>query len=221
MYGIQETQELQATTSRLLKQKSISEKDISELKALLRFHEYRYYVLSDPLIADPEYDRLYKALEKIELENPELVTTDSPTQRVAKGLTKEFISVPHLVPMLSLENSYDSDDLIDWDRKAREMAGTDTIEYCIEPKFDGASISLVYEDDHLVRGVTRGDGVMGDDITTNIRQIRSVPLSAPLAKYGIQSIEIRGEVMMTRTFISPVVAMSVKQTRCLIQINFS
>lgn len=198
MYGIQETQELQDITTRLLKKKSISETDISELKALLRFHEYRYYVLSDPLIADQEYDRLYKELEKIELENPGLVTADSPTQRVAKGLTKEFISVPHLVPMLSLENSYDSDDLLDWDRKAREMAGTDSIEYCIEPKFDGASISLVYEDDHLVRGVTRGDGVMGDDITTNIRQIRSVPLSAPLAKYGIQSIEIRGEVMMTK-----------------------
>ncbi|HSB92968.1 MAG TPA: NAD-dependent DNA ligase LigA [Flavitalea sp.] len=198
MYGTQETQELQETTTRLLKKKSISETDISELKALLRFHEYRYYVLSDPLIADQEYDRLYKALEKIELENPGLVTADSPTQRVAKGLTKEFISVPHLVPMLSLENSYDANDLLDWDRKAREMAGTDTIEYCIEPKFDGASISLVYEDDHLVRGVTRGDGVMGDDITTNIRQIRSVPLSAPLAKYGLQSIEIRGEVMMTK-----------------------
>jgi DNA ligase (NAD+) len=186
MYGIQETQELQELTAHLLKKNSIPATEISGLKALLRFHEYRYYVLSDPLIADQEYDRLYKALEKLEVEDPSLITTDSPTQRIAKGLTKEFISVPHLVPMLSLENSYNSEDLIDWDRKAREMAGTDTIEYCIEPKFDGASISLVYEDDHLVRGVTRGDGVMGDDITTNIRQIRSVPLSAPMAKYGIQ-----------------------------------
>ena len=199
MFDIEETQTIQRQTADLLKRlNSITGHDVGNLRASLRFHEYRYYVLNDPLIADQEYDRLYKALEKLETEDPSLVTADSPTQRVAKGLTKEYISVPHLVPMLSLENSYNADDLVDWDRKVREMTGTATIEYCIEPKFDGASISLVYEDDHLLRGVTRGDGVMGDDITTNIRQIRSVPLSAPLSKVGIQSIEIRGEVMMTK-----------------------
>ena len=117
-----------------------------------------------------------KPLEKLESENPDLVTPDSPTQRVAKELTKNFPTVNHLVPMLSLENSYNSEDLVDWDRKARELTGLDTIEYCVEPKFDGASISLIYENDLLVRGATRGDGVQGDEVTTNIKQIRSVPL---------------------------------------------
>ncbi len=100
--------------------------------------------------------------------------------------------------MLSLENSYNPGDLVDWDRRAREMLKLDSIEYCIEPKFDGASISLIYEDDQLVRGATRGDGVQGDDITTNIKQIRSVPLSAAFSEYGIQVAEIRGEVLMNK-----------------------
>ena len=100
--------------------------------------------------------------------------------------------------MLSLENSYNEADLLDWDRKARELTGLEVLDYCIEPKFDGASISLIYENDRLLRGVTRGDGVAGDEITTNIRQIRSVPLSAAFSRYGIQLIEIRGEVLMNK-----------------------
>ncbi len=171
---------------------------LDELREILRFHEYRYAILNDPLISDFEYDSLYKALEKIEARHPELVTPDSPTQRVASGLTKEFPTVQHLVPMLSLENSYNEEDLLDWDRKARELSGLEDLEYCIEPKFDGASISLTYENDRLARGVTRGDGVAGDGITTNIRQIRSVPLSAAFSRYGIQLIEIRGEVLMNK-----------------------
>ncbi|MEO6963176.1 MAG: NAD-dependent DNA ligase LigA, partial [Puia sp.] len=103
-----------------------------------------------------------------------------------------------LVPMLSLENSYNADDLVDWDRKARELTGLASLEYCVEPKFDGASISLIYENDLLVRGATRGDGVEGDDITGNIKQIRSVPLSAAFSGYGIQQVEIRGEVLMNK-----------------------
>jgi DNA ligase (NAD+) len=154
--------------------------------------------LNDPLLTDAEYDVLYKALEKLESDNPGSVTTDSPTQRVAKGLTKNFPTVNHLVPMLSLENSYNSEDLVDWDRKAREITGLDTIEYCVEPKFDGASISLIYENDLLVRGATRGDGVQGDEVTVNIKQIRSVPLSAPFSRYGIEQVEIRGEVLMNK-----------------------
>ncbi|HEY4335160.1 MAG TPA: NAD-dependent DNA ligase LigA, partial [Puia sp.] len=120
----------------------------------------------------------------------------SPTQRVASGLTKDFPNTPHLVPMLSLENSYNEADLLDWDRKARELTGLEEVEYCVEPKFDGASISLIYENDRLLRGVTRGDGVSGDEITANIRQIRSVPLSAAFSRYGLQLIEIRGEVLL-------------------------
>jgi len=171
---------------------------LDALRRVISYNDWRYYVESDPVISDYEYDQLFAWLKKLEQEHPDLVTSDSPTQRVAQGLTKEFVTVPHLVPMLSLENSYNADDLIDWDRKARESAGLAEIEYCIEPKFDGASISLIYEDDRLTRGATRGDGVAGEDITTNIRQIRSIPLSASFSKYGIHQIEIRGEVLINK-----------------------
>ncbi|RYY81738.1 MAG: NAD-dependent DNA ligase LigA, partial [Chitinophagaceae bacterium] len=109
-----------------------------------------------------------------------------------------FPTVPHLVPMLSLDNSYNSEDLLDFDRKARELTGQTEIEYCVEPKFDGASISLVYENDQLVRGATRGDGVRGDNITPNIKQIRTIPLSARFSAYGLQTVEIRGEVLINK-----------------------
>jgi len=201
MYSAEQTRNLQNLTSALLKKvnaQNVSKNDTKDLQTILRFHEYRYYILNDPLVSDFEYDILYKELEKLETENPSLITPDSPTQRVAKGLTKDFPTVQHLVPMLSLENSYNADDLIDWDRKARELTGLENIEYCVEPKFDGASISLIYENDFFVRGATRGDGVEGDDITTNIKQIRSVPLSAKFSDYGVQQIEIRGEVLLTK-----------------------
>ena len=198
MYSKEQTKKLQAETTALLKKKEIAAKDIESVRDALRFHEHRYYILNDPLISDFEYDQLYKALEKIESENPKLISADSPTQRVAKGLTKDFPTVPHLVPMLSLSNSYNTDDLIDFDRKARELTGENKIEYCVEPKFDGASISLIYENDLLVRGATRGDGVEGDDITTNIKQIKSIPLSAKFSKYGLEVVEIRGEVLINK-----------------------
>jgi DNA ligase (NAD+) len=198
MYSKEQTKKLQAETTALVKKKDIATKEIDSLRDVLRFHEHRYYILNDPLISDFEYDQLYKSLEKIESENPKLVTPDSPTQRVAKGLTKDFPTVPHLVPMLSLSNSYNTDDLIDFDRKARELTGESKIEYCVEPKFDGASISLIYENDLLVRGATRGDGVEGDDITTNIKQIKSIPLSAKFSEYGLEVIEIRGEVLINK-----------------------
>lgn len=201
MYSKETIHQLQKLTNELLvklKAGKITTKDVRELGDILRFHEYRYYILNDPLIADYEYDQLFKGLEKIELENPSLKTADSPTQRVAKGLTKDFPTVQHLVPMLSLDNSYNSDDLLDFDRKARELTGLAEIEYCVEPKFDGSSISLIYENDLLVRGATRGDGVEGDDITTNIKQIRSIPLSAKFSGYGIQQAEIRGEVLINK-----------------------
>src|SRR3990170_5157578 len=202
MYSSKETVDLQKSTEKLLKHISKFDFDIQhldQLKAVLRFHEYRYYVQNDPLISDFEYDQLYKALEKIEKEHPDLITPNSPTQRIATVLTKSFNTVQHLVPMLSLENSYNAEDLLDWDRKARELSKLPEIEYCVEPKFDGASISLIYEDDALFRGATRGNGAEGDEITTNIKQIRSVPLSANFSKYNIHQIEIRGEVLMTKT----------------------
>ncbi len=173
-------------------------KIVSQLKEVLRFHEYQYYVLNNPLLADYEYDQLFKQLAKIEKEQPSLITVDSPTQRVGSSLNKGFNTVPHLVPMLSLDNSYNAADLTDFDRKARELSGLLEIGYCVEPKFDGASISLIYENDLLVRGTTRGDGVEGEDITQNIKQIRSIPLSADFSSKGIQQIEIRGEIILNK-----------------------
>src|SRR5450432_4175363 len=201
MYSSDQTRPLQDLSKALLKrlpQKGLTGKDLANIRQALQFHEYRYYILNDPLLTDTEYDSLYKALEKLESENPKSIVPDSPTRRVAKGLTKNFPTVNHLVPMLSLENSYNEEDLVDWDRKARELTGLETIEYCVEPKFDGASISLIYENDLLVRGATRGDGIQGDEVTTNIKQIRSVPLSAAFSRYGIEQVEIRGEVLINK-----------------------
>src|ERR1700741_21689 len=127
MYSKDQTKKLQADTTSLIKKKDIGTKDLETLRDILRFHEYRYYILNDPLISDFEYDQLFKTLEKIEQQNPSLVSLYSPTQRVAKGLTKDFPTVQHLVPMLSLDNSYDSEDLIDFDRRARELTGKEKI----------------------------------------------------------------------------------------------
>jgi DNA ligase (NAD+) len=196
--GTREIQDKTAHWLQEIKKGKASPHQIEELRDVLRFHEHRYYIQNDPLISDFEYDSLYKQLEAFEKENPDLVVPDSPTQRVAKGLTKDFPSVQHLVPMLSLDNSYNSEDLVDFDRRARELTGLNEIEYCVEPKFDGASISLVYENDQLVRGATRGDGVRGDEITPNIRQIRTIPLSARFSSHGLQSVEIRGEVLINK-----------------------
>jgi DNA ligase (NAD+) len=201
MYSKEETRQLQKLTNELLTQLNkniINKKDLSHLRDVLRFHEYRYYILNDPLISDFEYDKLFKWLEKTEQDDPSLQTADSPTQRVAKGLVKDFPTVQHLVPMLSLDNSYNAEDLYDFDRKARELTGLDKIDYCVEPKFDGSSISLVYENDLLTRGATRGDGVEGDEVTTNIKQIRTIPLSARFSSYGLLQVEIRGEVLINK-----------------------
>jgi DNA ligase (NAD+) len=199
MYTAEQTRHLQQLSREWLQHPpALTALHTEQLRDVLRFQEHRYYILTAPLISDPEYDRLYKLLEQAEKENPEWVTPNSPTQRVGSGLVKSFPKVNHLVPMLSLDNSYQAADLTDWDRRARELSGRDTLEYCVEPKFDGASISLTYENDLLVRAATRGDGVTGDDITPNIKQIRSVPLSARFSDYGISQVEIRGEVLMNK-----------------------
>lgn len=196
MYDKAQIQALQQNTKQFLDAPLSIE--LNALKKVLQFHEYQYYVVNEPLISDYEYDQLYQALLKIEAADPGCITPDSPSQRVGNSLNSNFETVPHLVPMLSLENSYNAGDLNDFDRKARESASLDSITYCVEPKFDGASISLIYENDLLVRACTRGDGVAGEDITTNIKQIRSIPLSIPLAENGIHQIEIRGEVIMSK-----------------------
>jgi DNA ligase (NAD+) len=192
MYSKNDVKLLTEATKRQMKKVT----DISELRDVLRFHEHRYYVLHDPLISDEEYDKLFKALQDLETKNPELITPDSPTQRVGSSLNKEFTTVRHLVPMLSLENSYSADDLVDWDQRARKLTGLSEVEYCVEPKFDGASISVIYENDMLVRAATRGDGTEGDDITLNMKQVRSIPLSAKFSEHNLDRVEIRGEVLM-------------------------
>lgn len=196
MYNKEQIQTLQEITKDFIKNPHNIE--IDSLKQVLKFHEYQYYVAANPFISDFEYDNLYQHLIQIETANPSLISADSPSQRVGNSLNQQFETIPHLVPMLSLENSYNAEDLNDFDRKAKEGAQLDSITYCVEPKFDGASISLVYENDILVRACTRGDGVAGEEITQNIKQIRSIPLSIPLSKYGIQQMEIRGEVIMSK-----------------------
>lgn len=200
MYSIEEQQKFNALTQKLLG-KSVYlalPEFIQDLRNTINYHDWRYYVLSEPVITDYDYDKLFAELKRIESANPSLQTPDSPTQRVARGLTSEFESVQHLAAMLSLENSYNQGDLNDFDRKTKELTNTEHTEYCVEPKFDGSSIALVYENDLLIRAATRGDGTVGDDITNNAKTLASIPLRAPFSKYGIHKIEIRGEVIIPR-----------------------
>ncbi|HMP30970.1 MAG TPA: DNA ligase (NAD(+)) LigA, partial [Saprospiraceae bacterium] len=179
----------------------LSSKDIELLRDVIRYHEWRYYVENDPIISDFEYDTLFKKLQYIEKNYPDLVTSDSPTQRVSQDIVSYFETVTHIIPMLSLENSYNSDDLDDFDKQVKKLAKLDTqsyIEYSVEPKFDGGSIALLYENDFLVRAATRGDGVAGEEITANIKTLSSVPLKANFSQYGIAIAELRGEAVIAK-----------------------
>ncbi|WP_118973443.1 NAD-dependent DNA ligase LigA [Taibaiella koreensis] len=198
MYQSEDEQRLSLWAKELLghTDTEIPSEKIDRLRAVINYNDWKYYVQDNPVLADAEYDALFRQLKDIEAAHPDLVSADSPTQRIALGLSEQFNAVAHLVPMLSLENSYNANDLREWDRRCREGAKVDHIEYTVEPKYDGAGISLYFEDDKLVRGATRGDGIMGEDITPNIRQIKSIPLSAPLSKQHVQSLEIRGEVII-------------------------
>ena len=200
MYTASELQQLNQLSDSLIKKTGhhSTEDLIDSLRKVIKYHDWRYYVLSEPIITDFDYDHLFKALRELEAANPELITPDSPTQRVARGLTEEFTQVAHLASMLSLENSYNAEDVIDFDRKVKEITNRPTVEYCVEPKFDGSSIALVYENDQLIRAATRGDGTIGEDITNNARALASVPLSAPFSKHGIYRIELRGEVIIRK-----------------------
>jgi len=178
-----------------------SEKEIARLRDEIRYHEHRYYVLDDPEISDFEFDALMQRLKELEQKHPELVTPDSPTQRVGGQPAGEFPKVRHPAPMLSLANTYSVDDLEDFDRRVRELAGRATVEYVAELKLDGLSMALTYQDGRLVHGVTRGDGETGEDVTTNVKTIRSVPLRLEPNKLEIIAnparFEVRGEVIMT------------------------
>ena len=175
-------------------------KRIEELKEIINDHDYHYYVLAEPVIKDEEYDRLYKELEKLENDNPYLITPDSPTQRVGKDLTKAFNSVTHKIPMLSLANSYDEEDVLDFDRRVREaLPQNEKVEYVVELKIDGASVSLNYVNGTLKTAATRGDGTTGEEITNNVKTIRSIPLKLKTLKsikYSFNDFEVRGEIFM-------------------------
>ncbi len=195
---IEKTRQLLKISIKDIKTKEEARKIAEELREVIKYHDWRYYVLANPVISDYEYDKLFHLLIEIEEKYPDLITPDSPTQRVASGLTKEFPPVRHLAPMLSLENSYNEDDLRDFDRRVKEITKRTEIEYSVEPKFDGAGIALVYENNLFIRGATRGDGVVGEDITPNLKVIKTIPLSADFKRYGIKTIEIRGEVLIRK-----------------------
>src|SRR5215471_7442144 len=171
---------------------------IFELRQLIRHHEEQYYVHNAPEVSDEEFDKLLHELEQLEADNPDLVTADSPTQRVGGRIVEGFAEVQHKVPMLSLDNAYNEEELRAFDERVRRGAGSgDTpIAYVAELKIDGLSIALTYEHGRLVRGATRGDGVRGEDVTHNVRTIKAVPLvlkGGPTAR-----IEVRGELYLSR-----------------------
>src|ERR1700685_4373061 len=176
------------------------EKKIGALREKIRHHEYLYHVLDNPDISDAEFDTLMQQLKDLESQHPALVTPDSPTQRVGGKPREGFVKVRHSTPMLSLDNTYNEEELRDWERRVHELTGRKDVDYVCELKLDGMSLALIYEDGKLVRGITRGDGTIGEDVTLNVRTVRSVPLSIAkekLKKAGIPpDFEVRGELLM-------------------------
>ncbi len=182
---------------------SKNESRIEELREELRHHEHLYYVQDAPKITDAQYDKLMNELKRLETELGEAVPADSPTQRVGGKPADGFKKVAHLRPMLSLDNAYNEEELRAWDARVHEALGAEKVEYTCELKMDGLSLALQYADGQLVSGLTRGDGSTGEDVTTNVRTIRSVPLSVSAAKLKAAGLpawfEVRGEVVMPQT----------------------
>lgn len=174
------------------------QKRIEELRNEIREHDYRYYVLAEPTISDEQYDRLLRELIELEREYPEYQTADSPSQRVGGQPTKEFPTVQHAVPMLSLSNTYNEEEVREFDRRVRSLLKKEPYKYVCELKFDGVAVSLIYTQGIFSRGATRGDGTQGDEITQNLKTIRSIPLRLRTQKKGLENIEVRGEVYMNR-----------------------
>lgn len=177
--------------------KSVVEK-IEKLRKVINEHDYRYYVLAEPVISDAEYDKLIRNLEELEKQYPESITPDSPTQRVSGEPTKKFPAVTHSVPMLSLSNSYTEEEVREFDRRVKSLLPNQSYKYVCELKFDGIAVSLKYIDGFLKVGATRGDGTQGDDITNNLKTIRSIPLKLDTNDKALLDIEIRGEVFMKK-----------------------
>ncbi len=175
-------------------EKTQVEAEISKLREELQEHNYRYYVLDQPVITDYQFDMKLRQLQELEKAHPEFDDPTSPTQRVGGGITKNFQTVRHDTPMYSLDNSYSREELIEWEKRIQRILGQVELSFTCELKYDGASISLTYEGGTLQRAVTRGDGVQGDDVTTNIRTIRSIPLKLKNAFPG--RFEVRGEIIL-------------------------
>lgn len=201
MYSKEKQIQISERTHQFLATPSSKDK-LNELREVLVFHEHKYYVEDDPIITDHEYDILYKQLVAIEEKHPELITPDSPTQRVSSDLTADLAPVQHIVPMLSLDNSYDENDLNEFDKSVRKLCNIpvhETVEYVVEPKYDGGSIALIYENDLLIRAATRGNGSVGEEITANAKTLPSIPLRAAFSKHGIFKIELRGEALIKKS----------------------
>ncbi|MBA4395356.1 MAG: DNA ligase (NAD(+)) LigA, partial [Desulfobacca sp.] len=171
---------------------------IDELRHLLQYHNYRYYVLDAPEISDARYDLLFRELEDLETRHPELITPDSPTQRVGAQPLSKFQTVAHSIPMLSLENGFNAEEILEFDRRLKRVLSLNQeIEYIAEPKIDGLAIELIYENGILIQSSTRGDGIMGEEVTQNVRTIRSIPLRLLNSKIPFPArLEVRGEVYM-------------------------
>jgi DNA ligase (NAD+) len=174
------------------------QKEIETLSRKILDHDYRYYILAQPIISDEEYDGLMRRLQELERQYPAFAASDSPTQRVGGKITTEFSTVTHAVPMLSLSNTYNEGEVRDFDRRVQEILKNETYRYICELKFDGIAISLRYEDNIFVQGATRGDGSQGDDITQNLKTIRSIPLRLRSVRNGPHTLEVRGEAFMKR-----------------------
>ncbi len=174
---------------------------LERLRQLLRYHSYRYHVLDDPEVSDAEYDGLMEELKELEAAHPELVTPDSPTQRVGAEPLPEFEKVEHQRPLLSLDNAFDEEEVRAWEKRVRRLLGDDVnLSYTVEPKIDGLAVSLIYEDGLLVQGATRGNGFVGEDVTQNLRTVQAIPLRIPVAGDGPapRYLEARGEVYMPK-----------------------
>jgi DNA ligase (NAD+) len=175
------------------------EKRIDELRGIIQDHNYRYYILDDPTISDGEYDILLCELENLEKENPELITPDSPTQRVGSTPVTEFGTIEHRIPMLSLANAMNEEEFVAFDKRMQKGLDTDSVTYMAEPKLDGLGVELVYENGLLVYGSTRGDGYTGEDITHNLKTIRGIPLSLRIVDITVPALlEVRGEVFIRK-----------------------
>jgi DNA ligase (NAD+) len=176
------------------------EKEILDLRREIDKHNYRYYVLDDPLISDADYDALLRRLLQLEKEHPDLATADSPTQRIGAPPLDKFKTVPHTLPMLSLSNANDKEEMREFEERIhRFLKTTEAIEYAVEPKIDGVAVELVYDNGRFIVGSTRGDGVNGEDITLNLKTIRSIPLALRRGTRALPSrLEVRGEVFLSR-----------------------